>query len=107
MNKVNIKVNSHDIFNFVVGNSVFDPIERCIDPTRYEVFDGFVYDSKTKEKMNKCLKDSNSQDEILNQRINAQRKYKIESTPTIIVNEKKYDNKVDYKTFKKVIDKNL
>ena len=61
----------------------------------------------TKEKMNKCLKDSNSQDEILNQRINAQRKYKIESTPTIIVNEKKYDNKVDYKTFKKVIDKNL
>ena len=49
MNKVNIKVNSHDIFNFVVGNSVFDPIERCIDPTRYEVFDGFVYDSKTKE----------------------------------------------------------
>ena len=61
----------------------------------------------TKEKMNKCLKDSNFQDEILNQRINAQRKYKIESTPTIIVNEKKYDNKVDYKTFKKVIDKNL
>ena len=61
----------------------------------------------TKEKMNKCLKDNNSQDEILNQRINAQRKYKIESTPTIIVNEKKYDNKVDYKTFKKVIDKNL
>ena len=57
--------------------------------------------------MNKCLKDSNAQDEILNQRINAQRKYKIESTPTIIVNEKKYDNKVDYKTFKKVIDKNL
>ena len=61
----------------------------------------------TNEKMNKCLKDSNSQDEILNQRINAQRKYKIESTPTIIVNEKKYDNKVDYKAFKKVIDKNL
>ena len=61
----------------------------------------------TKEKMNKCLKNNNSQDEILNQRINAQRKYKIESTPTIIVNEKKYDNKVDYKTFKKVIDKNL
>ena len=61
----------------------------------------------TKEKMNKCLKDSNAQDEILNQRIEAQKKYKIESTPTIIVNEKKYSSKVDYKTFKKVIDKNL
>jgi len=61
----------------------------------------------TEEKMNECLKDNNAQDEILNQRIEAQKKYKIESTPTIIVNEKKYDNKVDYKAFKKVIDKNL
>ena len=57
--------------------------------------------------MNKCLKDNNAQDEILNQRIEAQKKYKIESTPTIIVNEKKYDNKVDYKSFKKIIEKNL
>ncbi len=61
----------------------------------------------TKEKMEKCLKDNNVQDEILNQRIEAQKKYKIESTPTIIVNEKKYDNKVDYRVFKKLIDKNL
>jgi|TARA_B100001094_G_C18033189_1_gene721193 hypothetical protein len=49
MDKINIKVNSNDIFNFVVGNSVFDPIEKCIDPTRYEVFDSFLYDSDTKE----------------------------------------------------------
>ena len=61
----------------------------------------------TKEKMNKCLKDNSAQDEILNQRIEAQKKYKIESTPTIIVNEKKYDNKTEYKAFKKVIEKNL
>ena len=57
--------------------------------------------------MDECLKNNKVQDEILNQRIEAQKKYKIESTPTVIVNEKKYDNKVDYKTFKKVIDKNL
>ena len=61
----------------------------------------------TEEKMNRCLKDENAQDEILNQRIDAQKNYKIESTPTIFVNGKKYDSKVDYKTFKKVIDKNL
>ena len=61
----------------------------------------------TEEKMNKCLKDNSAQDEILNQRIEAQKKYKIESTPTIIVNEKKYDNKIEYKAFKKVIEKNL
>ena len=61
----------------------------------------------TEEKMEKCLKDDIAQDEILNQRIEAQKKYKIESTPTVVVNEKKYSNKVDYKIFKKIIDKNL
>ena len=61
----------------------------------------------TEEKMNKCLKDNNAQDEILNQRIEAQKKYKIESTPTVIINEKKYTNKIDYKSFKKIIEKNL
>ena len=61
----------------------------------------------TEEKMNACLENSNVQDEILNERIEAQKKYKIESTPTIFVNEKKYSGKVDYKKFKKIIEKNL
>ena len=45
-----IKVNRNEIFNFVVGNSIFDPIEKCIDPTRYEVFDTFIYDNETARK---------------------------------------------------------
>ena len=61
----------------------------------------------TEEKMNACLENSGVQDEILNERIEAQKKYKIESTPTIFVNEKKYSGKVDYKKFKKIIEKNL
>ena len=59
------------------------------------------------EKMDMCLKNDQTQDEILEQRIEAQKKYKIESTPTIIINEKKYSGKVDYKQFKKIIDKKL
>jgi protein-disulfide isomerase len=59
------------------------------------------------EKMNTCLKNEQIQDKILEQRIEAQQKYKIESTPTIIINEKKYSGKVDYKQFKKAIDRNL
>ena len=59
----------------------------------------------SEDKMDSCLKDDSAQDEILNQRIEAQKKYKIDSTPTIIINEKKYTKKVDYKAFKKVIDK--
>ena len=57
--------------------------------------------------MDNCLKNDKAQDEILNQRINAQKKYKIESTPTIIINEKKYTGKVNYNHFKKAIEKKL
>ena len=59
------------------------------------------------EKMDTCLQNDRAQDEILEQRIEAQKKYKIESTPTIIINEKKYSGKFDYKQFKKTIDKKL
>ena len=59
------------------------------------------------EKMDRCLENDKSQDEILNQRIEAQKKYKIESTPTIVINEKKYSGKVNYREFKKIIEKKL
>ena len=59
------------------------------------------------EKMDLCLKNEQVQDEILEQRIEAQKKYKIESTPTIIINEKKYSDEVNYRRFKKAIDKKL
>ena len=59
------------------------------------------------EEMDVCLKNDVVQDKILEQRIEAQKKYKIESTPTIFINEKKYTSKIDYKSFKKIIDKNL
>ena len=59
------------------------------------------------EDMDDCLKDENKQDEILNQRIDAQKKYEIGSTPTIFINEKKYKGKVELNEFKKVLEKNL
>ena len=60
-----------------------------------------------KEELDKCLKDENLQDQILSQRIEAQKNYKISSTPTILINDKEYDGKHDFKSFKKQIDKNL
>ena len=60
-----------------------------------------------KDELNECLKDENLQDQILRQRIEAQRNYKISSTPTILINDKEYDGKHDFKSFKKQIDKNL
>ena len=58
-------------------------------------------------KMDNCLKDEEVQDQILNERIEAQKKYKIESTPTIYINEKKYEGDHEYKSFKKTLQKLL
>ena len=57
--------------------------------------------------MDNCLKNEVAQDEILNERIEAQKKYKIKSTPTIYINEEQYNGEHDYKSFKKAIEKLL
>ena len=61
----------------------------------------------TDEKMSGCLIDEKTQDDILNARIEAQKKYKIDSTPTVFINEKKYNGKVEYEKFKRAIEKSL
>ena len=58
-------------------------------------------------KMDECLKNEKVQDQILNERIEAQKKYKIQSTPTIFINEKQYEGEHKYKPFKKEIKKIL
>jgi protein-disulfide isomerase len=63
--------------------------------------------SLTEDEMNKCLTDKKLEEKILNERIEAQKNYKISSTPTIYINEKKYKGSRDYKSFKKVVDKLL
>ena len=57
--------------------------------------------------MDGCLKNEAAQDQILNERIEAQKKYKIQSTPTIFINKKKYEGKHEYSQFKKAIEKHL
>ena len=58
-------------------------------------------------KMNECLKNDTVQDEILKERIEAQKNYNIRSTPTIYINDKKFDKKHEYQEFKKAIEKFL
>ncbi len=52
-----------------------------------------------------CLADKNIEDHILNDRINGAKKYSIEATPTLIINDKKFDNPHNYKKLKKTIEK--
>ena len=53
----------------------------------------------------KCLIDEVISDKILNDRIEANKKYSINSTPTIIINEKKLEGSASFKNIKKKIEK--
>ena len=56
-------------------------------------------------KFDKCLIDEDISDKILNGRIDANRKYSIDSTPTIVINEKKLEGSDSFKNIKKKIEK--
>ena len=53
----------------------------------------------------KCLENDVISNKILNDRIDGQKKYSINSTPTIIINEKKLEGSASFKNIKKKIEK--
>ena len=56
-------------------------------------------------KFDECINNKVISDKILNGRIEGQEKYSINSTPTIIINEKKLEGSVSFKNIKKKIEK--
>ncbi len=52
-----------------------------------------------------CLIDQSIEDYVLNDRISGVKKYNIDSTPTLIINDKKFENPHNYKKLKKTIEK--
>jgi Protein-disulfide isomerase len=52
-----------------------------------------------------CLANKNIEDHVLNDRISGAKKFNIEATPTLIINDKKFDNPNNYKKLKKTIEK--
>ena len=53
----------------------------------------------------KCVSNKNIEDYILNSRIEAVKKFKLNATPTIIINNKKFDKTLNFKNLKKSIEK--
>ena len=52
-----------------------------------------------------CLKNKEAEDHILEDRIEGAKKYKLEATPTLIINGEKFDNPTNYKKLKKFLEK--
>ncbi len=55
--------------------------------------------------INKCLNNKEMEDHILEDRITAVKKFKLNATPTLIINNKKFDKPLKYKNLKKTLEK--
>ena len=61
--------------------------------------EGFSIDFET------CVNNKNIEDFVLNDRIDGSKNFKVNSTPTIIINNEKFEKKLNYKNLKKALEK--
>ena len=52
-----------------------------------------------------CVNNKNIEDFVLNDRIEGAKNFKVNSTPTIIINNEKFEKKLNYKNLKKALEK--
>ena len=52
-----------------------------------------------------CIDNKKVEDHILEDRIEAVRKFKLNATPTLIINNKKFEKPLNYKNIKKTLEK--
>ena len=64
-----------------------------------------IEESGFKLDFDNCISDSKVEDFILEDRIDGAKNYKIEATPTLIINGEKFENAKNYKKLKKYIEK--
>ena len=53
----------------------------------------------------KCINDKEIEDFVLNDRIEGTKNFKVNATPTIIINNKKFEKSINYKNLKKSLEK--
>ncbi len=53
----------------------------------------------------KCINDKEIEDFVLNDRIEGTKNFKVNATPTIIINNKKFEKSLNYKNLKKSLEK--
>ena len=65
----------------------------------------FLSDEGIKIDFEKCLNNKDIEDYILNDRIEGVKKFQVNATPTIVINDKKFDKTLNYKNLKKYLEK--
>ena len=87
--------------NGIDGTALMDDMRAQAERfgTKYEF--GEVVDVD----FNKCINDKKLEDFVLNDRIEGVKKFKVNATPTIIINNEKFEKSLNYKNLKKALEK--
>ena len=81
---------------WVKGNSVQEANENL---QKFLVNEGYNVNFE------KCINDKEIEDFVLNDRIDGVKKFKVNATPTIIINSEKFEKTLNYKNLKKALEK--
>ena len=81
---------------WVKGNSIEEANKNL---QKFLVSEGYNIDFE------KCINDKEIEDFVLNDRIDGVKKFKVNATPTIIINNKKFEKTLNYKNLKKALEK--
>jgi protein-disulfide isomerase len=81
---------------WVKGSSVAEANENL---KKFLTSEGFNVD------FDACINDKKIEDFVLNDRIDGVKKFKVNATPTIIINDKKFEKTLNFKNLKKAIEK--
>ena len=81
---------------WVKGTSVGDANENI---KKFLISEGFDLDFE------KCINNKEIEEFVLNDRIDGVKKFKVNATPTIIINNEKFEKTLNYKNLKKALEK--
>ena len=65
----------------------------------------FIEKEGFKINFEKCINNKNIEDFVLNDRVEGVKNFDINATPTIIINNKKFEKSLNYKNLKKILEK--
>ena len=81
---------------WVKGNSIEEANKNL---QKFLINQGFDIDFEN------CISDQKIEDFVLNDRIDGVKNFKVNATPTIIINDKKFEKTLNYKNLKKALEK--
>ena len=89
--------------------SLYSNQEEWVKGSTIEEANGYLKNYLKREGFNidfeKCINNKKIEDFVLNDRIEGTKNFKINATPTIIINNKKFEKSLNYKNLKKSLEK--